>query len=261
MKHLNKLISTLLMLILCSAVAVAQDDDEEEEERRYRRIGTRTSFAIDLGMNNYLQDGDFPDDNNSPYAVKPFGSWYVALNSINSTHVAGPLFIEWGGGFSWYNFKFDDPAVRLTKSPTQAVFAADPFVTDPVKSKLTASYFNLSFVPVLDFGRNEKVYWSSHGRGWDIDFGRNKHYGLRIGVGGYAGYRLGSHTKVVTNDNGDREKDKESSNYFLNNLRYGIRGQIGIGDVDLFATYDLNELFSDGNGPKLNAFTFGIILL
>ena len=29
--------------------------------------------------------------------------------------------------------------------------------------------------------------------------------------------------------------------------------------TDLFFNYDLNELFAEGKGPKLNAFSFGVI--
>ncbi|MFT4787113.1 MAG: hypothetical protein ACI9I8_002247 [Cellvibrionaceae bacterium] len=35
---------------------------------------------------------------------------------------------------------------------------------------------------------------------------------------------------------------------------------MGWRDIDFFATYDLNEVFSNNRGPKLNAVTFGIIL-
>jgi hypothetical protein len=39
-----------------------------------------------------------------------------------------------------------------------------------------------------------------------------------------------------------------------------VRVQVGWNGLDLFGTYDLNEVFSDGNGPALNAISFGIIL-
>jgi len=47
----------------------------------------------------------------------------------------------------------------------------------------------------------------------------------------------------------------------LENLRYGLRGEIGIGkDLAFFSTYDLNEFFQPGKGPALNPITFGIII-
>ena len=58
---------------------------------------------------------------------------------------------------------------------------------------------------------------------------------------------------------GDKEKEKDHDNFYLNNLRYGIRFQIGVRSTDLFVNYDMNELFATDRGPKLNAISFGII--
>jgi hypothetical protein len=59
---------------------------------------------------------------------------------------------------------------------------------------------------------------------------------------------------------GDREADKDSSNIFLNNVRYGIRFQVGYRGVDMFLNYDVSPLFSENRGPELNAFSFGFTL-
>ncbi len=258
-----KKISTTLLIttLLLSGATYAQttQDDQDDRRKRYQR-GTRNLIRIDLGTNNYLEDGDFPDVDNALYSVKPFGSWYVGLNSINRTHVGGPLHIEWGGGISWYNFKFENAAVRIDKLPNTVFFFEDPRDISTVKSKLTASFVNISLVPLLDFGGSDR-----YGRNYIFDHGRleidvERKYGFRIGIGGYAGYRLTSHSKAVYKEDGDRERDKERSNFFIENIRYGARLQLGIGRVDLFANYDLNEFFSDNRGPELNAFSFGVTL-
>jgi hypothetical protein len=87
-----------------------------------------------------------------------------------------------------------------------------------------------------------------------------KKQGFKIGVGVYGGYRLGSHSKIKFRQNDETDKDKEHSSFYLNNWRYGLRMRMGIKSLDLFFNYDLNELFSEGRGPELNAFSFGIIL-
>ena len=76
----------------------------------------------------------------------------------------------------------------------------------------------------------------------------------------YAGYRIASYTKYVTKEDGDKEKDKDKDGFYLNNFRYGVRGQIGFRGIDIFFNYDLNELFADNRGPELNAFSFGVVL-
>ena len=81
---------------------------------------------------------------------------------------------------------------------------------------------------------------------------------FRIGLGPYIGYRISSHSKLVYKDDG-REKEKDRDSFYLNNFRYGARLQIGYRSTDLFFNYDINELFEEGKGPKLNAFSFGVI--
>ncbi len=217
-----------------------------------------SSFRIELGTNNYLENGDFPDSDGAPYSVRPWGSWYVGLGWNRTVAVSGPLFLEFGSNFSWYNFKFDNDQVTLVKGPDMVEFVEFPSEINGKKSKLTVSHINVSFVPLFDFSKGRRKVKSLQAPGIKID--HHKQQGFRIGLGAYAGYRLGSHTKVKFRQDGDTDKDKDNSNFFLQNWRYGLRLRVGIRGLDLFANYDLNEMFSSGRGPELNAFSFGIIL-
>jgi uncharacterized protein YxeA len=224
---------------------------EYVEDRRYR---TKHSFNVELGMSNWLEDGKFPNDNNQPYAVRPWGSWFVGLSSINKSQVGGPLFVEWGFSLNWYNWKFDDDRTTLDKTPEGLSFGTIDPNLDPVKSKLSATYLNASFVPLLDFAKGTRKV-KSFERG-SLKYTSYKKRGIRIGAGVYGGYRLGSSTKVKT----ESSKDKERGSYYMNNFRYGVRAQFGYKGLDFFANYDLNDVFVSGKGPSLNAISFGIIL-
>jgi hypothetical protein len=231
------------------------DDDEDDDDIHWKnhfhgnRWGrTWQSFNFDLGTNNYLTDGKFPDNDNALYSVRPWGSWYVAASSIQRTRLGSKFFVEWGVGLSWYNFKFQKDNIQISKTDTGVEFVEDTRDVSFKKSKLSASYIHASLVPILDFGGH-----SRKARLWD-----GYHNSFRIGLGPYVGYRISSHSKLVYND-GDREKDKERDNFYLNNFRYGLRLQLGYRSTDLFFNYDMNELFAEGKGPKLNAFSFGVI--
>ena len=121
------------------------------------------------------------------------------------------------------------------------------------KSKLSASFVQASLVPIVDFGRppprqrpKSVLEWVEQALPiWDWTVYRVQN--LEV-----------SHSKIVYDD-GDREKEKETDSFYLNNFRYGLRLQIGYRSTDLFFNYDLNELFAEGRGPKLNAFSFGVI--
>lgn len=242
------------------------NDDEAEEyedksDRKKKRFkyGTRHAFNFDLGINNYVdENGKFPDETNELYTVKPIGSWYVGISSVYKTRIVGPLYVEWGGGVSWYNFKFENTAARVIDGTNEVIFVESPPLQDASfdKSKLTVAYLHASFVPMFDFGRPSRrdgTFWREW---WDNDHNTR---GLRFGLGAYYSYKIDSYTKVVT-DNGDREKTRDHEDYHLENFRYGARLQIGYRGTDLFFNYDISELFKENEGPRLNAFSFGIIL-
>ncbi len=222
--------------------------DIKREKNHWRR-GTHHTFNIDLGTNNYLTDGKFPDETNELYSVRPWGSWYVGLNQVMRTRVTRKFFIEWGAGVSWYNFKFQNDRTIITKNQDDISFSEDIRDFNFTKSKLTAAYINANLIPMIDFGGNRRK--ASLFDGYHSD-------SFRIGMGPYVGYRIDSYSKLVYEDQGEKNKEHDHSNFFLNNLRYGARLQFGFNDVDLFFNYDMNELFVENKGPKLNAFSFGV---
>jgi hypothetical protein len=226
-------------------------DEEWDAKVRYKHRRGRTwqSFNFDLGTNNYVtSEGKFPDDNNELYSVRPWGSWYLGFSSIQRTRVTRNFFIDWGLGLSWYNFKFQSDNVLLQKTNDGVEFFSDLTDVNHLKSKLSIGYVNASLIPILDFGdRGRKT------RFWDGGSA------FRIGAGPYIGYRVSSRSKMVFKEDGERETEKNRDSFYLNNLRYGARLQLGFRSTDLFFNYDMNELFAEGRGPKLNAFSFGVI--
>jgi hypothetical protein len=216
--------------------------------RKWHRRRTYSTFSMDLGTNNYLENGKFPDQNNSLYSVRPWGSWYVALNSIQRTRLANKFFLEWGGGVSWYNFKFQNDKVQITKDNDGVNINEDTRNVQFTKSKLTVAYVQLSVVPVVDFGGNNRKPGFFNGRSSSF----------RLGAGPYLGYRIDSYTKQKFEQDGDTKKEHRHDSYYINNVRYGIRLQVGFKGTDFFFNYDMNELFAENKGPRLNAFSFGV---
>ncbi|HAA14599.1 MAG TPA: hypothetical protein DCE41_24100 [Cytophagales bacterium] len=220
-------------------------DDDDDDYRKRRRFRTEDSWNLEVGLNNVLTDiVAFPID--QPYNLSTWESHYIALARNYSTKLAGPLYMEYGASVSWYNFVFDDADVRAMRGADEIEFSYDTSDIVHIRSKIQAPYVNVHFVPVLDLSKGT-LDRSYQGKGF------------RIGAGGYAGYRIGGRTKVVFEDNGDRQRLRDTDNLFLENFRYGVRGQIGFRGVDLFLNYDLNEVFASGRGPELNAFSFGLV--
>ncbi len=198
------------------------------------------NFSIDLGINNFLQEGSFPTSD-QPYATKGWGSWNVGLNWVGSHQIGKGVHWNIGLGFQWYNFKFENRDFQAVRGQDQISFVERTDVTG-VKSKLSASY--LTAMTLLE-----------------VNLGKTQEDGLTLAVGPYIGYRLGGRSKFVYEENNEPKKiDKVNTGLYLENLRYGFRGEVGIGEhVTFFTTYDLNTLFQDGKGPSLNPITFGIV--
>ncbi|HCW08326.1 MAG TPA: hypothetical protein DGG95_13280, partial [Cytophagales bacterium] len=216
----------------------SKEKETIEPSRHHRVRRTTNSFNIDLGMNNHINRRTYlsqPGEVNA--TVHNWGSWYVGLNSTYRSQMANKFFLEWGYGVSWYNFKFNNTQTQITKDSNGGViFGNDTRGFDYRKSKLTAAYLNISVVPVIDFG-------GSHRKPGLIDGHRSG--GFRFGLGPYAGYLLDSYTKQVYYNNNSKSREHHHDNFDLNNLRYGVRMQVGFNDIDFFVNYDLNPLFKN----------------
>lgn len=234
-------------------LVIYEDDDEDGDHHRGRhdhwgkRNRTTQSFNLDIGLSNYLESGKFPDEEGEQYAVRPWGSWAFGLSSVQRTSFNRSFYLEWALGVSWYNFKFQNSNTVVVKDVSGVSFEEDYDDVSFVKSRLEVTYINVSAIPMFSVGRHHKSWkWKSY----NSDF--------RIGAGPYVGYRVGSSTKQVFEDDGDKQKIKNKDNFYLENMRYGVRLQIGVRSADFFFSYDINELFAAGKGPKLNAISFGV---
>ena len=213
-----------------------QTDPKEKKDP-----GLKTDFNIDLGINNFIKDKTFPTSD-QPYAAKGWGSWNVGLNWVASQRLAKGFHWNFGLGFQWYNFKFENRDFQAVRGQDQISFVERTDVTG-VKSKLSASYLTAMTLLKVNLGKTEE--------------------GVSLAAGPYVGYRLGGRSKFVYEEPGSSTDriEKVNTGLYLENLRYGLRGEIGIGkDLAFFSTYDLNEFFQPGKGPALNPITFGIII-
>lgn len=203
----------------------------------------RTDFGLDLGINNFLQEGSLPTSD-QPYATKGWGSWNVGLNWLGSQRLSDRWRWNVGLGFRWYNFKFENRDFQAVRGQDEISFVERTDVMG-VKSKLSASY--LTAMTLLE-----------------VNLGKDKEKGLSLAAGPYIGYRLGGRSKFVYEEPGSAtdRTEKINTGLYLENLRYGLRAEIGFGKaITFFGTYDMNELFQAGKGPALNPITFGIKLL
>lgn len=215
-------------------------DRDYQRSRRSRRNhdGQSFDYGISLGLSNFIQQSALPAYPEDSYDLRPIGSRYVAL-SIGAvpTLIRGKyasLKLYYGVEVAWYNFMFEGNNVA-EKAATGVSFA--DVGRDLQKSKLTVCTIGVPVVPRVTF-------YNSDGRKV-----------CHIGLGGYVNYRLDSYRKIKE---ADGNVDRRHSDFYLNNVRYGLMAHLGIRSVDFFVKYDLNPLFMPGKGPDLRTITFGI---
>ncbi|GHB50806.1 outer membrane beta-barrel protein [Mongoliitalea lutea] len=205
------------------------DEDVVIDGKKKRKI--ESSLNFDLGINQWIEQESAPQ-------VKPWGSWAFGINYGVRRKIGNHFSIKPLLGVNWYNFKFEDRNLQAFRGPDGILF--EEFQSGGgTKSKISASYANLTL----------------------MNYFHSKNDNFRFGVGPYAGLRLGGRGKFVYRDENNRQnKEFQRVNMFANDLRYGIRGEIGVGSLDLFINYDLNEYFQSTKGPQVNTISFGIIL-
>ncbi len=214
-------------------------DYKQAINKRNRNSWDR-GIDVQLGLNTLLTGTTVPGYAPSQYELRPFGSRYIAVNfRQRPTIVNGKrakLSIQYGIEAAWSNYMFDNNVVA-SRGTDGVVFA--PYSERLAKSKLTTFAVQTPIVPRLSF-------YNASGRKT-----------FHIGLGGFIGYRLDSYTKIKR-ENGD--KSREHNSFYLNSLRYGLVGHIGLQRTSLFVKYDLNPLFQDGKGPDVRSLSFGIML-
>ncbi len=263
MKNFN--LTLLLSVFVFSFQAIAQDDPKVVKTKTFNFLGetwyyqkfsdgTKT-FEADIEEKNWDENsktliknskysGDIATDlginlwnpSDRTPAVKPWGSWNVEVKYLGRYKATKNLHLNTSLGVNWFNYKLEDRNLIAVRTPEG--IAWEEFTGGVgTKSKISASYLNLAFVPTL-VSNNQK---------------------LSFGVGAYAGLRLGGRGKFVYDDpEGRSRKQFEKANMYAQNLRYGLRTEIGVGDVNVFLTYDLNNFFMADKGPEVQAISFGV---
>ncbi len=229
------------------------DEDSVKEVRRQRYDEDRTHgfMSLGFGLNTFANAGKaqmpLPNDGTElPVTLRTWGSRYVSLGYLADTRLLKPVksapFVRYGFQFAFNNYMLDknrqwidqEDVTRIGNSVNEVQLE---------KSKLATTTIQL---PVL--------------LGFRLHNSKGKET-ISVAAGGFAGYRINAHTKLKYRQNGDTKKPKNYGSYNLEDFQYGLTGSVSIFGHELFATYNLNEVFRDNRGPQGNVVAFGVTLL
>ena len=141
------------------------------------------------------------------------------------------------------NYKFSNKNYILLSGSNYTSAVYDSIVSYK-KNKLSVIYLNVPLLVQLDsksFGKEGST--------------------IHISAGIVGGLRLWSHTKQEYEIGGTTYKPKTHDDFNLNPFRYSAMVRLGVGKVDLYASYALNTMFKKNEGPQLYPFTVGITLI
>lgn len=173
-------------------------------------------------------------------------SWNMNINfaqySINL--INNKFGLVTGLGLEWNFYRFDDDN-SIQKDANGEIINMDLSTVQPTwnieKSKLSTTYATL---PLL----------------LEIHSSSDQNSGVVFAAGVIGGVKLGSNTKVVYKENGDKNKDKTKDDFNLAPFRYGVHARLGIGDWMIYGTYYFTSIFEKDKGPELYPLSVGFAL-
>ena len=202
------------------------------------------NLIFDLGVNALVNQKQYfaPGGQLEPIDLRTEGSRYVNIGLVYFARLGGkhsPMSLAMGPEFAFNNFMLSGNNKWVNNNGrTDVVREIDGRQFQ--KSKLASSSVNLPLMLRLTL--------------------RDSHYKstFTLGAGGFVGYRIKSWTKLKYTSNGTTYKDKEDGSYNMENFLYGLQGTIGYRHLELFAKYNMNNLFKAGVGPDTQILSFGV---
>ncbi|REJ80518.1 MAG: hypothetical protein DWQ44_06055 [Bacteroidetes bacterium] len=220
---------------------IGDKKSKEKKEEKAKPIWS----GLELGLNGYMnRDAGFDiPDGFSELELKQSKSVFVALNLLQKDFeiAKSNIWFTTGLGLAWNNYRFDNEVILMPTEPISVM--RDVSTTRSYsKSKLTCSYLTAPLMLQAFTSREQKK-------------------AFHIGAGAILGLKIGSHTKVKYEENGNEFKSKVRDDFNLSTFRYGFRVNVGYGKFNLFADYYASTLFSENKGPTLYPVTAGITLV
>jgi len=150
---------------------------------------------------------------------------------------SGALHFRYGLSFQWNKLDAEDNQFFTVSNE---VATLETFDVDLRKSQLRNS--NIVVPLHLEFGGYKKIEKKNYIRYKT----RGK---FRMGIGGYAGVRLGTQQKLRFRRDGERVNTKERTDFGGDTFVYGISSYVRIwGDISIYGKYDLSSAI---NAPEL----------
>ena len=205
-------------------------------------------MGVDLGFNGFMAPGfttDLPpeDEFMNLHASK---SLTVSLNflqySIPFQKHKNTIGAVIGAGWTFYNYRTDKNYIIGLDENGNTIGRPEEERTVK-KNKLATNFFNFPLLFEFQIPTNHDAHR------------------FFISGGGYVGFLVKAHTKVVYDDNGTKTKDKYKGNLNVRPVQYGVMVRLGYRWIKFYASYNFSSLYMVNKGPELYPYTIGLTLV
>lgn len=205
---------------------------------------TTSQFFFAMGVNNLVTDGKVAGSD-----FRYWGSHFYEWGSTYNTRLLknnNLLHLKYGFSVMYNNLRPTDNRVFVKNGDQTNLEVSTTHLDDSrFKNVYLVAPLHLEF----DFSKNKtrdgKPFFQSQ-------------QSVRVGLGGYAGFRLKSKQFQLFDDgNGHDVTVKEKGDFNVNNFIYGVSAYIGYKETSLYVKYDLNPIF-ENNAVKQNNISLGV---
>lgn len=215
-----------------------RDIEERWRNRRERRWNRRTTtqFIFAMGANNVLQNNSLASLNDSPYKFWKSRFYEVGLTAkYRLTREASQTYLKYGISFLWNNLRAENNQYHVVNGN---VTELQTFAGSLTESRLRHVQMIFPLHLEFDFSKNREY---DDGRVRD-----RRNDSFRIGIGGFAGFKLGTRQYLeYTDGSGNRVEQLQRGTFNTNIINYGISTYIAYRSTGLYVKYDLNPFFKD----------------
>jgi hypothetical protein len=224
-------------------VLILSDDTSKEETKKKKNFKHKNHWAgIDVGVAGYLSPAPSfgMEFENQLFEVDYARSrvWNINVFEQNFKIYQNKVGVVTGLGFNLNRYHFNNRRTSLSAS-TDSTFMVDGGELSR-KHRLGVNYLTVPLLLELNSRFNNKR-------------------AFHIAAGVIGGYRIGSRSVQVFQQERGRVTNRD--NFNLNPFKAEATVRFGYGNINLFATYGLTELFMQNRGPELYPVSAGITLI
>lgn len=216
-----------------SGIGITRNRKPKKYDKR-----TTSDFVWAMGFNNAIGDGQkIGDDYNFMQSgfVELGWAWKTRVFKDNNA-----VRLKYGFSFQWNKLTPKDDRYFVQNGK---VTSLEAFPTELKESEFRIT--NLVIPVHFEFGPSKKVEKKNYFR-----YSTTRHF--KIGIGGYAGFNIGTQQKIRFEENGERIKQKIRRSYNATPFVYGLSAYVGYGTLGIYAKYDLNPLFENQTSDQHN---------